>query len=118
VEFEKRDDTRTITLFPHQFVGIEGPGNDYIGPQRYRIGLVASGLLTRCTGSYLMWYGMIVPAEGGKATDVKALNRNGSSKCKRFIQQVVEAGVYIPAFLRGVPVKAPYREIWSDRPWH
>ncbi|MES2625381.1 MAG: hypothetical protein V4628_08890 [Pseudomonadota bacterium] len=117
VQFEKWDNIESITLFPHQFAGIEGPGNDYTGPQRYHDRVAARGILTKCTGGFLIWYGIVVPAEGGKPTSVKVLNETDSGNCESHSRQIVEGGMYIPAFLRGVPTAAPYIEIWSDRPW-
>ena len=117
VQFEKRGDVETIKLFPHQFVGVDGPGDDYIGPQRYRNSMATGTFLGRCDGSYLIWYGMIIPAEGGKPVDVRALNESRNVNCVRHTRQLAEGGIYIPAFLRGVPITAPYREAWADRAW-
>jgi hypothetical protein len=117
VRFEKQSDTESITLFPHQFVGIQGPGDGYIGPQRFHSPVITVGLLSKCRGSYLIWYGMTIPAEGGKPEDVQALNESDNGNCRRHTKTVVEQGRYIPAFLYGVPTRAPYREIWADRGW-
>jgi hypothetical protein len=117
VQFEKRDDVENITLFPHQFVGITGPGTGYSSPQLYNTSIQTPGLRLECNGSYFIWYAILVPAEGGTPTKVQALNKSGSANCRRHSQAVAEKGLYIPAFLDGTPVEAGYKQIWSDEAW-
>src|SRR5688500_10189524 len=71
VQFEKRDEMEKISLFPHQFVGIDGAGDRYIGPQRYDNPRIPQGPLTLCSGPFRMWYALTVPVEGGKPLNVK-----------------------------------------------
>ena len=117
VQFEKHGDAETITFFPHQFVGVQGLGDGYSGPQLYTTSVQTPGLLLECAGSFFITFGMIIPAAGGEPSKVQALNKSGNANCRRHAQEAAEKGLYIPAFLNGVPIEAGYKQIWADQPW-
>jgi hypothetical protein len=107
VQFEKRAGSETITLFPHQFYGIEGSGDGYTGPQRYY-----NPPVLWCRFTFGLWFKMMIPAEGGMPTNVSPVNPDASGTCETRTRSMVEKGLYIPAFLNGVAVEAPYLELW------
>ncbi len=108
VQFEKRDGIETIKLFPHHFVGIEGSGEGYSGPQRYR-----ASKKPPCRAWYDLWFIVAVPAEGGRPSEIVLQNPDDDDNaCADIMRGLVEDGDFIPAFLDGVAVAAPYRERW------
>lgn len=107
VHFQKNAGIETIELFPFHFSGNRNPGPGYTGPQRYH-----APRLSGCRVPHRMWFSMTIPAEGGSPTDITLLNPEDGTFCEERTRAIVEGGLYIPAFLNGVPVSAPYRELW------
>jgi hypothetical protein len=110
VQFQKIAGVETIELFPHHFYKVEGSGDGYISAQRY-----SAPETLWCNSRFEYWFAMRVPAEGGKPADVRPLNAETDNACLRRMRAIVEEGQYIPAFLDGAPISAPYSELWTRR---
>jgi hypothetical protein len=105
VQFERREGVETIKLFPHHFVGVNGSGEGYVGPQRYR----GSHKLP-CESIYDFWFTMTIPIEGGPPTDITLENAGANDACSSVVRAIVEDSDFIPGFYQGAPVAASFRE--------
>jgi hypothetical protein len=114
VQFEKKAGLESIKLFPHQFVGVAGSGENYVAPQRYNQNGSPDGTLTRCYDRYDIWYTMIIGADGGRPQQVAPVGNKHDRNCRSYYASETKLGRYIPAHLNGVPVEAPYRELRTD----
>jgi hypothetical protein len=107
VQFERRDGIETIKLFPHHFVGVEGSGEEYSAPQRYR-----SPNQRWCQSFFDIETTLTIPAAGGKPTEIGIKQLSGDDTCVGFTLAIVEDSDFIPGIYQGVPIPASHRERW------
>jgi hypothetical protein len=109
VVFEKRNDLKTITVYPYHVLSTEQVGVLDTGPQRY----ASSSRWKGCSSGILLWISMTVD-EQGIPRDVGILGEGDHGRCGEMLIKLAASGEFIPAMRDGRRVTVTYTELyWS-----
>lgn len=109
VVFEKKNDLKTIIVFPYHVWSAEQFGVLDSGPQRY----TESGRWKGCGRGILLWISMTID-EQGIPRDVGIRGDADHGRCGEMLMKLAASGKFIPAMRGGKRVAVTYSELyWS-----